>query len=278
MNKTAILVLATVVFATQSGFAAPSARKSKKAPLAPHASAMAQADLFDPAHAPLAGTIVRPLVGINFMNPKGFNNQLQTAVSTNQSMKVGTGPSFGIAAEYPVIANQFYAGLRIEHFSSASDSITTTPGPANPGGAAAPSTTLQASISGTPVMATGTWIVPLASKWNFGSTLGAGLGFGYKVAMDVNGSTTAAQPNGTLAYGGTPFTGLVAASLNYDINSRIGVRLESGYRMLSSKQMAATDNYGTGVKEGELLRDANSQNISVDASSFFTGLSMAITL
>ena len=64
----------------------------------------------------------------------------------------------------------------------------------------------------------------------------------------------------------------------YDVTSTIGVRLETGYRLLSSSQMKADQNYAQVVKEGELLRDDQNTNIKGDGSGVYMGLSVNIKL
>jgi len=223
----------------------------------------------------LKGAKLRPLFGYQIMNPKALNSELQTRFTNGGSnVKVGNAIAFGAAAEYPVYEESIYAGLRVEHFTSSGDAVTISQ--QNKGSA-------QATVSGTPVMATLGYALPVAPQWTFGTTVGAGVALGYTAALEIAGSSdTTTLPNGTLEFGSTPFTGMAAASMTYDFTSSIGLRFETGYRLLSSKQMKAQSSYApntpNAVKEGELLRDANNVNVPVNSNAFTTGVSLTITL
>lgn len=211
-----------------------------------------------------SGTVIHPLFGFAFMNPKALNNALQN-LNNSSSFKIGTANDFGIGAEYPVARN-FYVGVRVEYFTSSSDSVNLGKG------------TAQASMAGLPVMATLSYVVPVARKFSIGATAGAGWAFAYNSSIAFNNVGTAA-PNGTLSYGSTPFTGMGLAFANYDFTRAVALRLEAGYRFLTSSQMKQTDSYN-GSPEGTLMTDPTNGNTNLvaDSSSFFSGLSLAVTL
>lgn len=273
--KKSPLILSSVVFSILSvsplisaeAFAAPKNTKQKAQAAAPRSeSHTSSASSSRPLY---QGIKVRPLFGFHTMSPQKLNNLLQEGSDNNSSMKIGGGMSWGLAADYPVWNDQIYVGLRLEHFSSSSDTVGVRSGsPIN----------MQASVSGTPLMITGTYLYPL-NNWRFGATLGAGLGLGYNTSTEIsNSNNAAALPNGTITYSSMPFAGLISACAGYEFTSHIGARLDAGYRLISSSQLKATDNYGQRVKEGELLRDRSNNNVTVNGSGFLGTLSLVVTL
>ncbi len=216
----------------------------------------------------VSGVKVRPIVGMQFFDPSDVNGELKSRFDNNSDITVNAGAALGVAAEYPLLPNQLYAGIRLERFSSTSSATplrTGSKGSAN------------ASISGTPLMATLTYLRPVAPKTSIGLTAGAGLCLGYTSAVDIEGSDVSSIPTGRQSHSSTPFTGLVALTGVYDFTPSVGLRFEGGFRLLSSSEMKADGGY-PGMKEGELLIDRNKKKLSVDASGFYTGLSLNLTL
>jgi hypothetical protein len=211
---------------------------------------------------------LRPLIAYNFTNPKGLNSTLSSAVAnqTNSAFKVGSAMSFGVAADYG-LTNEFSVGARVEYLSSSSDSVKLNNG-----------LTVQASVGALPVYLTGGYKTSIAPRWITGGTLGVGLPMSFHGSLDQSGSNNPAVPNGTETYAATPFTGLASTFIGYEVRNSLSIRLEAGYRLLSSNQLKLTENFGT-KKEGDILVDQQTNtNVKVDLSSFFTGLSMAIQL
>ncbi|MGK5087444.1 hypothetical protein WDW86_07785 [Bdellovibrionota bacterium FG-2] len=219
---------------------------------------------------PLAGLSVRPIVGVSFMNPTALNSTVMDNFNNETGIKVGSAATFGVATDYAVWSRNVFVGLRFDAIKSSSSAISIS---ANNAG------TAQSSLSAYPLMATVSAMYPVVSKVSFGATVGAGYAFGYKFACDLSGSTDKANaPNGTLAYSATPVTGLGLAFANIDFTPHFALRIEGGYRLLSSNQLIATDKWGAKVREGDLLKDSNNSNLTVDGNSMFTGLSLSYTL
>ena len=178
MKKIIVITMLTALIANQAfaDTAPVKAKKKKKIVTEQVDTSMASPTYLNASEAegtrsPLAGTMVRPLVGMNFSSPKSLNNFLATNNNGNGTTpKVGSALSYGVAVEYPVV-NSFYAGIRVEHMSASSDAVLVNPNNNS-------NMTEQVSVSGTPIMLTGTYMMPMAPRWNFGLTLGAGLGFG----------------------------------------------------------------------------------------------------
>jgi hypothetical protein len=272
-----LVLVAGLVFGVE-GFAAP-VKKTKKSQV--ERSTLQQSSPLrrndgasfseESAASALKGLVVRPTFAHYFTNPTKLNNRLVELSPNDNGIKVGSGSGFGLAAEYPVIEN-FLVGLRLETFSASSNvvSLNNT------------RTTLESSVSAFPIMATGTYLMPITPKFSLGFTGGAGWAFGFSGATEISNSTnTQALPNGTLNYGATPFSGLASLSGIYSFTENFGFRVEAGYRLMSSSQLRATETWGRGentIKEGELLRDADGKSIQVNMNSFFTGASLVITL
>ena len=223
----------------------------------------------------LKGARVRPFVGYNFFNPKALNNLMSTtaqALNINTKYRIGGGPSFGLSAEYPLnfVSKYIHAGLRLDYFTSSSSAVTV--------GEGTKSATLESSLSGVPVMATLGVVYPVLKQVQVGGVLAAGVPVFYRFTTEVSGSGVPQQmPNGTITYEANPFTALVSGFGEYLFTDHIGLRLEAGYRFISSDQMKASESYGT-IKEGTLLRDQNNANVKVDASSFNSAVSLVVTI
>jgi len=217
----------------------------------------------------LSGTVIRPLLGYSFSNPKELNNMTQQNFFNNDtSTNVGGAMVFGVAAEYPVYENSLYAGIRLERFSTSGNSRTI-------GGS---KITGQSNVSATPMMLTAAYKTPITDKMHLIPNMGLGLAFGYSANLEISGSEFTQFPNGTLSYGATPMTALFGVGADYEIASNMAVRFDAGYRLLKSDQLKATKNYGTTVKEGDLAKDEKNNNIALDMSAFTTTLSLAIEL
>lgn len=268
LTATAAIAALLVSVTSTSALAAP--RKAARVTSSPDSLAQTSVSASSSSSV-LKGVMIRPQVGMAFMNPKGLNNELQLAFNNNSAMKVTSGVGFGVSVDYPVVSDAFYLGARMDYFGASSDAITI--GNNNPG-------TARASVTGVPLMLTATYKVPFAPKWSFLASVGGGVAVGYRTSLDVAGSNDANNlPNGTLSYASSPVTGMGMASLGYDLTRSVALRLDAGYRLLSSSQMTATEKYGQ-VKEGQLLldRQTSSTNVLVDGSAFFSSLSLAITL
>ncbi len=269
--------LALVLSLTQVQSAQAAKKKSKSAPQAQTQAAepvdapttsMNQMQVEQPN--PLAGLSVRPIIGVSFMNPKALNSAVMDNFNNESGIKVGSAATFGVATDYAVWSRNLFVGLRFDAIKSSSSAISIS---ANNTG------TAQSSLSAYPLMATVSGMFPVASKVSFGATLGAGYAFGYKFACELAGSNDKANfPNGTLAYTATPVTGLGLAFANIDFTPHFALRIEGGYRLLSSNQLMATDKWAATVKEGDLLKDTNKSNLTVDGNSMFTGISLSYTL
>ncbi|MGK5082019.1 acid shock protein [Bdellovibrionota bacterium FG-1] len=276
--KKILTLLALCAFVSSSAtFAAhKKARKTAATPAPASTTANTQptstihvAEVQPTSNAPLAGVMIRPMGSYQMMNPKSLNNYLQTTFDNNTGMKIGNAFAGGAAIDIPLYEDQFYMGVRMEYFTTSSDSVKR--GGNVPGN-------VQATLSGMPTMLTATYMYPVAPKWRLGTTIGGGFAFNYRGSMEISGSNDANRPNGTATWGATPITGLGAAFINFDATQHIGVRLEGGYRILSASQIKATDQYGTIIKAGDPLVDNTDTNVAADANAFFTGLSLVVTL
>ena len=266
-----VMVTAGTAMAETSQNTKKKARKSTDRISSSYAASSGSSEAGLTGRSAFSGILVRPILAYQFMNPSSLNSTAQKLVDGNNGINVGNSHAWGLAIDYPVVNNRFYAGIRLEHFSASSDAVAITKADGAKGNA-------TSSVSGTPLMLTGTYLYPVANKINIGASAGAGLCLGYASNVEVEGSTSGFLPNGTLGYAATPFVGQLTVLGTYDITRTVALRLEAGYRLLSSSQMRATDNYASRVKSDEVMTDADGKNISVDASGVYTGLSLSIRL
>lgn len=274
MNKSlsvALVVLAAALsFDSQAALSSPSAKKKSKRNAdrisSQQSSPAGESYGAKDSSSPLSGLNVRPILGYQFINPSSMNRRVRETVKEDSAINIGNSAFFGAAVEYP-ITNEFYAGLRLERFSSSSSSVSL-------GG---DNGTAQTTLSGTPLLATAGYFFPVMPGLKAGPTLGAGWVLGYSASLEISGSKNQNTKNGILEYQDSPFTYLIGAAGQYDFSERVGLRLDLGYRNVVSDQMKATGEYPT-VKEGVLFTDNDNKNVKVDASGVFSALSLAVTL